>query len=333
MKHIKNMHEQKRRSLLLGLTLAATLGAAPFVAQAQNTAAWVPVKPIKMIVPYPPGGGSDVITRIVVSALGDKLGQPVIIENKAGANGSIATEFVFNAEPDGYTLLMSSADTYSMYPALYPNTKFVSSQFVPIAPAAEVNFVLMGRPGLPAKTLPELIALAKKQKLTYSSWGNGSAGHIAMSQFLLVTKTEMLHVPYQGAAPAAQAAMADQVDFAMVPAPMAGGFKSKMIPFGVASKKRIDLIKEIPTLTEIGAEVSAPSWVGILAPPKTPQNVVNTLAKAFIETMKNPEVAKKLNDAGLVPLYGTTSEFADYITKDFAFWGNLIRAAGIKVDN
>lgn len=333
MKHIKNIHEQKRRNLLLGLALTATLGAAPIVAQAQSAAAWVPTKPIKMIVPYPPGGGSDVITRIVVSALGDKLGQPVIIENKAGANGSIATEYVFNAEPDGYTLLMSSADTYSMYPALYPNAKFVSSKFVPIAPAAEVNFVLMGRPGLPAKTLPELIALAKKQKLTYSTWGNGSAGHIAMSQFLLVTKTDMLHVPYQGAAPAAQAAMADQVDFAMVPAPMAASFRTKMIPFGIASKKRIDLIKEIPTLTEVGAEVSAPSWVGILAPPKTPQNVVDTLSKAFIETMKNPEVAKKLNDAGLVPLYGSTKEFAQYITDDYAFWGNLIRAAGIKVDN
>jgi len=332
MKLIKILDMNKRRNLLQCVALAATLCAAPFIAQAQS-AAWVPNKPIKMIVPYPPGGGSDVITRIVVSALGDKLGQPVVVENKPGANGAIATEFVFNAEPDGYTLLMSSADTYSMYPALYPNTKFVSSQFVPIAPAAEVNFVLMARPGLPAKTLPELLALAKKQKLTFSSWGNGSAGHIAMSQFLIVTKTDMLHVPYQGAAPAAQAAMADQVDLAMVPAPMAAGFRSKLVSFGVASKKRVALLNEIPTLTEAGVEVIAPSWVGVLAPPKTPKNVADTLAKAFIETMQNPEVGKKLNDAGLVPLYGTTQEFSDYITKDYAFWGNLIRSAGIKVDN
>ncbi len=333
MKLKKNINEQKRRNLLLDVALAVTLCAAPFVSHAQGTAAWVPVKPIRMIVPYPPGGGSDVITRIVVSALGDRLGQPVVIENKAGANGAIATEYVFNAEPDGYTLLMSSADTYSMYPALYPNTKFVSSQFGPIAPAAEVNFVLMGRPGLAAKTLPDLIALAKKQKLSFSSWGNGSSGHIAMSQFLLVTKTEMLHVPYQGAAPAAQATMADQVDLAMVPAPMAAGFKSKMTPFGIASQKRIELIKEIPTLTELGVEVIAPSWVGILAPPKTPQHVAAALSKAFIETMNSPAVAKKLNDAGLVPLYGSPKEFSEYITKDYAFWGNLIRAAGIKVDN
>ncbi|MEI7570320.1 MAG: tripartite tricarboxylate transporter substrate-binding protein, partial [Alcaligenaceae bacterium] len=139
--------QKKLRGLLQGLALAATLGAAPFVATAQAPAAWVPTKPIKLIVPYPPGGGSDTIARIVVNALGDRLGQTVVVENRAGANGAIAHEAVFTAAPDGYTLLLSSADTYSMYPALYPNPKFISAQFVPIAPSAVVNFVLMGRPG------------------------------------------------------------------------------------------------------------------------------------------------------------------------------------------
>ena len=220
-----------------------------------------------------------------------------------------------------------------MYPALYPNPKFISAEFVPIAPAAVVNFVLMGRPGLEAKNVPELIALAKKGKLSYSSWGNGSAGHIAMAQFNQVTKTDMLHVPYQGAAPAAQAAMGGQVDLALVPAPLAAGFKTKLIPYGVASAKRVELSNEIPTLTEQGTTVVAPSWVGVVAPPKTPSNIIAALAKAFIETSADPEVGKKLNAAGLVPLYGSTKEFADYIAKDYAFWGKAIRDAGIKVEN
>ena len=324
---------KKVRGLLKGLALAATLGVTPFIASAQAPAAWAPNKPIKLIVPYPPGGGSDTIARIVVNALGNKLGQTVVVENRAGANGAVAHEAVFNAAPDGYTLLLSSADTYSMYPALYPNPKFISAEFVPIAPSAVVNFVLMGRPGLEAKDVPELIALAKKGKLSYSSWGNGSAGHIAMAQFLQVTKTEMLHVPYQGAAPAAQAAMGSQVDLALVPAPLAAGFKTKLTPYGVASAKRVELINENPTLTEQGTPVVAPSWVGVVAPPKTPDNIIATLAKAFIETSADPDVGKKLNAAGLVPLYGSTKEFSDYIAKDYAFWGKAIRDAGIKVDN
>ena len=324
---------KKLRGLLKGFALAATLGATPFIASAQAPAVWAPNKPIKLIVPYPPGGGSDTIARIIVNGLGNKLGQTVVVENRAGANGAVAHEVVFNAAPDGYTLLLSSADTYSMYPALYPNPKFISAEFVPIAPAAVVNFVLMGRPGLEAKNVPELIALAKKGKLSYSSWGNGSAGHIAMAQFNQVTKTDMLHVPYQGAAPAAQAAMGGQVDLALVPAPLAAGFKTKLIPYGVASAKRVELINEIPTLTEQGTAVVAPSWVGVVAPPKTPSNIIATLAKAFIETSADPEVGKKLNAAGLVPLYGSTKEFADYIAKDYAFWGKAIRDAGIKVEN
>lgn len=333
MKLIKNMNQSKRRILIQGAALAVALSTVPFVSSAQSAEAWKPTKPIKVIVPYPPGGGSDIITRVMAAGVGNKLGQSIIVENKPGANGAIATEFVYNAEPDGYTLLMSSADTYSMYPALFPNAKFVSSRFVPVAPAAEVNFVLMGRPNLTVKTLPDLIALAQKEKLTYSTWGNGSAAHIAMAQFLLLTKTQMLHVPYQGAAPAAQAAMASQVDLSMVPAPLAAGLRTKMTPFGVASKNRIELIKDIPTLSESGAVVIAPSWVGLLAPPNTPAAIVSVIAKAFIEAGKSPEVAKRLNDAGLVPMYGTTQEFAEYIKKDYVFWGDLIRAAGIKIEN
>jgi tripartite-type tricarboxylate transporter receptor subunit TctC len=318
------------RTIALGVALCV---ATPLVGQAQTADAWVPNKPIRMIVPYPPGGGSDTIARIVVQALGNRLGQPIVVENRAGANGAIGTEAVFNAAPDGYTLLMSSGDTYSMYPALYPNARFVASEFVPVAPSAVVNFVIMGREGLPAKTLPELITLAKKDKLTYSTWGNGSGAHIAMSLFNSVTKTDMMHVPYQGAAPAAQAVVAGQVDLAMMPVPLAASFRTKLIPFGVASEGRIELIKDIPTLTENGSPVQASVWVGVLAPPKTPANIVATLSKALMETMEDPEVGKRLNAAGLVPLNSNSKDFSAYLAKDYAFWGKIIKDSGIKVAN
>ncbi len=315
---------------VLGLALAVSVTPAPVVAQTPG--AWVPAKPIKLIVPYPPGGGSDIAARVMVNALGNRLGQPIVIENKPGANGAVGTEIVFNATPDGYTLIMSGTDAYSRYPALYPNAKFVSAQFVPVAPTAIVNFVLMGRPGLVAKNLPELLTLAKQQQLSFSSWGNGSAGHIAMAQFNLVAKTEMLHVPYQGAAPAAQAVVGGQVDLTLMPVLLAHSFKDRLIPFGIVAPERLELIKEIPTLIEQGTDVSAPSWVGVLAPPKTPATVVATLAQAMIETMSDPAIDKKLNEAGLAPLHGTTQEFATLIAKDYAFWGKAIRDAGIKVD-
>jgi tripartite-type tricarboxylate transporter receptor subunit TctC len=319
-------------TMLRGLLMVFVIGLIPNLAWAQAPGIWIPVRPIKLIVPYPPGGGSDIAARVMVSALGNRLGQPVVIENKPGANGAVGTEMVFNAAPDGYTLIMSGTDAYSRYPALYPNAKFVSAQFVPIAPTAIVNFVLMGRANLAAKNLAELLVLAKKQQLSFSSWGNGSAGHVAMAQFNLVAKTEMLHVPYQGAAPAAQAVIGGQVDLTLMPVLLAHSYKDRLIPFGIVAPSRLELIKEIPTLIEQGTEVSAPSWVGVLAPPKTPAPVVTTLAKAMIETMSDPAVDKKLNEAGLATLRGTTEEFAALIAKDFEFWGKAIRDAGIKVD-
>ena len=154
------------------------------------------------LVQFTPGTSTDILARVVAQKMSADWGQQVVVENRPGAGLSVGAELVARAAPDGYTLIMSGTDAYSRYPALYPNAKFVSAQFVPVAPTAIVNFVLMGRPGLPAKNLPELLALAKKQQLSFSSWGNGSAGHVAMAQFNLVAKTEMLHVPYRGSAAA-----------------------------------------------------------------------------------------------------------------------------------
>jgi tripartite-type tricarboxylate transporter receptor subunit TctC len=318
---------------VLGMA-AATLALTPAASAQPATAAWTPVKPIRMVVPYPPGGGSDTVARIVVQGLGNRLGQPVVIENRGGANGAVGTEVVYHAPPDGHTLLMSSADTYSMYPPLYATkTRFVSSEFVPITPSAKVNFVIMGRPDLPAKNMQELIALAKKGRLTYGTWGVGSGAHIAMSLFMTQARvTEMNHIPYQGAAPAAQAAMAGQVDLAIMPMHLAASYRSKLQAFGVAAPERVSSVNDIPTLTEQGLPVLADAWVGVLAPPKTSPAIAAVLAKAFSDTMADPEVRAKLNAVGLVPFSGSSEEFAAYLAKDYAFWGKTIRAAGIRVE-
>lgn len=320
-----------RWAVALVSAVAVSMTLAPPAAQAE--ADWVPTKPIKMIVPYPPGGGSDTVARIVVQALGNRLGQPIVIENRGGANGAIGTELAFAAAPDGYTILMSSADTYSMYPPLYPKARFNSPEFVAISPSAKVNFVIMGRPGLPAKTLPELIALAKRTQLTYGTWGNGSGAHIAMSLFSAVANVQMVHVPYQGAAPAAQAAIAGQIDLAMMPMHLAASYRGKLTPFGVAAAGRVEGVGDIPTLTEQGTPVLADAWVGVVAPPKTPAPIAASLAKAFNETMADPDVSTRLIALGLVPFIASREEFASYLAKDYAFWGKTIRASGIKIEN
>jgi tripartite-type tricarboxylate transporter receptor subunit TctC len=324
--------DRRRFAAACVLGVAATV-LAP-AALAQGTPAWVPAKPIRMIVPYPPGGGSDTVARIVVQGLGNRLGQPVVIENRGGANGAVGTEVAFNAAPDGYTLLMSSADTYSMYPPLYSKARFVSSEFVPIAPSAKVNFVIMARPDLPAANLQELVALARKTRLTYGTWGNGSGAHIAMSLFMSMAQVpQMTHIPYPGAAPAAQAAMAGQVDLAIMPMHLAASFRGKLRALGVAAPQRIESVGDIPTLAEQGVPVLADAWVGVLAPPKTPAAIAAVLSKAFVDTLADPEVQARLNAVGLVPFSGSSEQFAGYLAKDYAFWGQTIRAAGIRIEN
>jgi len=312
------------------LAMAGALIAPAAMAQAN----WAPDKPIRMVVPYPPGGGSDSVARSVTDALSAKLGQPIVVENRSGANGAIGTQYVFNAPPDGYTLLMSSADTYSMYPPLYPKAGFVSEEFIAVAPAAKINFAIMSRGDLPAKNLDELIALAKKKQLTFGTWGHGSGAHIVMGLFTSTAKIpDMLHVPYQGAAPVVQAAMAGQVDLVALPATLALSYRERLRSYGFASRERLQALPEVPTFSEQGLPLLADAWVGIIAPPKTPAHITATVAKAMNEVMADPGLQKKLNDLGIVPFSATQDEFAAYLKKDYEFWGKTIRDAGIKIEN
>ena len=235
-------------------------------AQAQ----WNPARPIRIVVPYPPGGGSDVAARTISERMSPKLGQPVLVENRPGAGGIVGTDTVFRAEPDGYTLLLGASDAISIAPHLQPDlTKYKSEEFVAVAPVNLLTtIVLVARPGLNVKNPGELLALAKTSKLSYSSWGNGSLGHVAGESFKSTAKIDLLNVPYQGAAPAAQAVLGGQVDLMFMPGPLWISFRDRVTTIGATSPRRFE---NVPTLTEQGLPVVVEVWQGILAPPQDPE--------------------------------------------------------------
>ncbi len=317
------------------VALLAVLGTALWPAgPAFAQAGWTPTKPIRLVIPYPPGGATDVAARAMIQKLGDSLGQPMIAENRPGANGMIASEVVFTSPPDGYTLLIATADTNSINPNVYTTMRYQAREFRGVVPVAKVNFMLVARPAIKLKTLPELVALAKGGNLTFASWGVGSTSQAAMEMFKAQADLKILHVPYQGAAPAFQAVMADQVDIMMAPAVVVIPNLSKVAAFGIASPERFAGATQVPTLTEQGFPVDADAWVGILAPPKTPQAVIDHIHKHISEVTKDADFKKRLLDIGLsaMPAMGQ-EQFHNYMVSEIDRWGQVIRKAGIKLDN
>jgi tripartite-type tricarboxylate transporter receptor subunit TctC len=313
----------KRSVLLLLACLSLTL-ADTSPAQAP----WSPTKPIRIVVPYPPGGASDVAARVLGERLSPKLGQSVIVENRAGAGGTIGTEYVFRADPDGYTLLLGASDAISIAPHLQPAiTKYRSEEFVGVAPVNVVTTILVTRPGLGVKTPAELITLAKKSNLSYSSWGNGSLGHVAGEAFKSAAKVDLLNVPFQGAAPAAQAVLAGQVDVMFMPGPLWLTFRDKVTALGATSPTPFEGVK---TLTEQGLPVVVQVWQGVLAPPKTPKAVVETLNRAISEVMSDSDTKDRFNKMGTAPLQSTQEAFQKMVQADVLAWKKTLADYNIK---
>ena len=305
-------------------TVMALLPALVAPAQAQ----WNPTRPIKIVVPYPPGGASDAAARTLSERVSLKLGQPVVVENRAGAGGTLGTDAVFRAEPDGYTLLLGASDAISIAPHLQPAlTKYKSEEFTAIAPVNQVTTILVARPGLEVKNVAELVALAKKSQLSYASWGNGSLGHVSGETFKAAAKIDLLNVPYQGAAPAAQAVLGGQVDLMFMPGPLWISFRDRVTTLGAASPKRFE---NVPTFTEQGVPVVVEIWQAILAPPKTPKPVIDRLHKAFSEVMAEPEIKERFEKMGSIPLYSTQEAFAQMIIADVPKWKKILADSDIK---
>jgi len=315
----------RRRSLLLAASACAM---APAWAQGST---WNPTRPIKVVIPFPAGGGADTTFRAMSDRLAQKLGQPLIVDNRPGAAGAIGAEAVYRAAPDGYALLFTSADVISLAPHQYLKLPYKPLEFVPVGPGPSGGIVLVGRADLEAKTFPALVELARKRELSFASWGNGSPAHIGAEMFRHYAKVpKILNVPYLGGAPATQALIAGQVDMMFMPSPLWLAFQSKVTTFAAAAKTRFARHKELPTLAELGMPIDLELWHGLFAPPQTPRPVVDRLAKALAEVMAEPEVRKKYEDLGLLLPSGSPDEFAKSLAPDVARWGENMRLAGVQ---
>jgi len=292
-----------------------------------------PVKPIRMIVPYPPGGGTDVVARIVNEKLSQELGQSIVIDNKGGAGGSVGTEIASKAPPDGYTILLTLS-SHTINPKLYPKLGYdVERDFIPISLAASIPQILVANPAVPASTVPELIALMKANpgKYNYASVGIGSPAHIAGELLKLKTGVQMTHVPYKGGGPAMTDVIAGQVQLAIVSMPAALQFvkAGRVKAIAVASGKRSASAPDVPTIAETGLDVVVESWYGVLVPAKTPAPIVARLNAAMVKVLAMPDVKEKLFAQGAEAVSNTPAEFEAIIHDELGRWEYVIREAKI----
>jgi tripartite-type tricarboxylate transporter receptor subunit TctC len=317
---------------LLKTMLAALLTVSmPSLAAAQ----W-PEKPIKLLVPFPAGGAVDIVARVIAAKLADDLGKPIVIENKAGAGGIIATNETAKAAPDGYTLLLTTPN-HTINPALNEAMPYnTEKDIAPVSIVAEVPEVLVSHPGAPFKTFPEFIAHARHNpgKLNYSSAGIGTLPHVTFELLLRKTGIQVAHIPYRGAAPAMNDLLAGVVQlkldtYATSSAHVKAG---KLHMLGIASKERSKLMPETPTIAEMGLPgYEGILWIGMVAPAGTPKAVIERLAAANAKAARAPDVVEKFQNIGVDPVGGTTTEFAALIARELPQWRDLVKAANIKV--
>ncbi|HEY4373976.1 MAG TPA: tripartite tricarboxylate transporter substrate binding protein [Burkholderiales bacterium] len=333
------LNPAKQRARMLASALALTaLAAACLAAPAQAADAPYPSKPIRMVLPFPAGGGTDNLARIMGPKMLQLLGQPVVIDNKPGAAGNIATDIVVKADPDGYTVLMGFNSALTINPSLYKNMGFdVQRDLRPITLLASAQYILTINGSVPAKNLNEFIALVKKEpgKLNYSSSGPGGPLHLAMELFKSRTGTNLVHVPYKGGGPASVALIAGDVQalFGSVTAVLPFIKQGKLRGLASSGMQRLTVAPDIPTLNESGLPgFNVTSWYGLLVPAKTPDDVVARLEQAAQKTVKMPDIAATMARQGLDVETDTPAQFATKIRDESKTWAALINKLGIKAE-
>jgi len=317
-----------------GFALAA---AAALLAAAAATAQTYPERPVRLVVPWPPGGSVDTTARYLNEQLGKELGQPIVIDNRSGATGNIGSEAVARAKPDGYTLLINTI-TIATAPALFPSLPFdVVKDFAPISVVAQAPHLLIVNNNVPAKSVRELVALlrASPGKLSYSSAGNGTNFHIAAELFKELSQTYALHVPYRGGGPALLDTISGQVDFSF-PSLTAGlpqATAGRVRALAVTSAARSPASPDLPTIAEAGLPgYEFTSWQLVLAPAGTPQEVVARIHRGIVQTMKSPQVLERYAREGTIPMSTSPEEAAAFLKAEIARWSKIIRERGIKAD-
>jgi len=320
-------------ALLAGLTLAA-VGASPAV----HAQAVYPSKPVRLVVPFPAGGTTDILARAAAQKLSEAWGQQVIVDNRPGAAGNIGSELVAKSAPDGYTLLMGTVGTHAINSSLYAKMPYDHvKDFTPVILVAGVPNVLVVTPDLPVKTVAELIAYGKANpgKLNFASSGSGTSIHLSGELFKVLTGVQMTHVPYKGSAPALTDLMGGQVQlmFDNLPSSLALIKGGKLRAIAVTSLNRAPALPDVPTVAESGVPgFEASSWFGILAPAGTPHDVVTKINGDVTKWLASPEAKEKLLAQGANAAGGTPEDFAKHIQAETAKWARVVKESGAKVD-
>lgn len=319
------------RSVAFVVALAAVLAAVPVAAQE------FPTRAIRMVLPFPAGGGSDLVARIIAQKYSQQLGQQVIVDNRAGASGNIAADIAAKAPADGYTVFFANS-SISISPAIYKKLSFDPvKDFAAISMASSYPFVLVAHPALPVKSVKDLVTLArgKPNSLDYSSAGTGTMSHMAMEMLRVKTGTRITHLPYKGAAPATVALLTGESQVAFVVMPVAAPHiaSNRLRGLGVADKVRSAVAPNVPTMIEGGvADHVAVQWNGLLVPAKTPQAVQDKLYKEWVSAVKAPEVVQRIRAEGAEPSGNTPAEFTAFFRAEAAKWADVAKQSGTTVD-
>jgi len=316
------------RKLIVALGM---LGFASVIAVAQS---W-PQKPIRMIVPFPPGGGTDFVGRLVAKHLSQRLGQTIFVENRGGANGTVGLQALMQSNPDGYTIATTSDTPLTVNPLLYENLPYEPLRdFVLVATVARSAEMLAVHPSIPARNVPELIAFAKENpdRLSFGSGGVGNFSHLAMELFSLETGVKLLHVPYKGTGPAAMALIAGDVQIGFIPVQTLLPYvkSGQLVAIAIGEPQRMPSLPDVPTVSETLPGFETAAWEGIVVPAGTPKEIVTRLREATLSIMRDPAIAKQFTDQQKIVMALGPNEFADLIRKDSAKWEKVIKAAHIK---
>jgi tripartite-type tricarboxylate transporter receptor subunit TctC len=319
-------------------SIARCLGAALLCLANAAMAQGYPNKPIRIIVPFAPGGNVDITARLVAPGLSEALGQPVVVENKPGAGGTIGADQVAKSPPDGYTLLMGSNSTFSVAPSLYPKNPYDPlKDFAPVVMIASAPFILVTNPAASYKTVHELVARAKENpgKLTMSSAGTGSSNHLVGELFQEISGARFTHIPYKGSGQALTDLMGGQVDlhFDQITSASSHIQGGKLKGLMVTAPQRVAMLPEVPTAAEAGyARFLATNVTGLIAPAGTPRDVIDRIAAATRKVIAQPAVKEKFAGLGAEAVGGTPEQFGTYIRDDLSKWTRIVKDANVKVD-
>ncbi len=319
----------KRASLLLTLLFA-------FAAACGACAQSFPAKPLRLIVGFPAGGPIDIVARLLAVKMAEVFGQPVVVDNRAGANGIIGMEAVAKSVPDGYTMILASTGV-AINPNLYPKMPFDTLRdLAPVTLITSTPELFVVHPSVPVKSIKEMVALAKARpgQISIASTGSGGLPHLALEMFKTAAKIDLIHIPYKGAAPAIADLLGGQVSglFADLPVLQPNILSGKLRALGVASAARSPLMREVPTLREQGLAVEAINWYGMIVAAKTPPEVIARLREGLHKALNDPDLKEKLVSRGADPIAGSSEQFAAFLKDEIAKWGRIVKESGAKAD-